>query len=59
MISELSLFKVFLTVLTDFTGISAPYEAPSNPELHIKTNEVDIPGGVKIIVDYLEKNNFI
>ncbi|GAA5828171.1 hypothetical protein JCM5353_007817 [Sporobolomyces roseus] len=46
-------------VIKDFTGISAPYEAPSNPELHIKTNEVDIPGGVKMIVEYLEKNNFI
>jgi len=45
--------------ITDFTGISAPYEAPSNPELHIKTNECDIPGGVKMIVEYLEKNNFI
>ncbi|GAA5998358.1 hypothetical protein JCM5350_007430 [Sporobolomyces pararoseus] len=46
-------------VIKDFTGISAPYEAPANPELHIKTNEVDIPGGVKIIVDYLEKHNYI
>lgn len=44
---------------TDFTGISAPYEAPANPELHIKTNEVDIAGGVKIIVEYLEANKFI
>ncbi|GAA5972042.1 hypothetical protein JCM11641_002468 [Rhodosporidiobolus odoratus] len=46
-------------VIKDFTGISAPYEAPANPELHIKTNEVDIPGGVKIIVEYLETHGFI
>ncbi|GAA5918621.1 hypothetical protein JCM5296_000476, partial [Sporobolomyces johnsonii] len=46
-------------IIKDFTGISAPYEAPANPEIHIKTNEVDIPGGVKLIVDYLEKNHFI
>lgn len=49
----------FACITTDFTGISAPYEAPENPELHIKTNEVDIPGGVKIIVDYLEKHKYI
>lgn len=43
----------------EFTGVSAPYEAPEKPELHIKTAEVDIPTGVQIIVDYLEKNKFI
>ncbi|GAA5955929.1 hypothetical protein JCM21900_003877, partial [Sporobolomyces salmonicolor] len=46
-------------IIRDFTGISAPYEAPANPEIHIKTHEVDIPGGVKLIVDYLEKNHYI
>ncbi|TNY24428.1 adenylyl-sulfate kinase [Rhodotorula diobovata] len=46
-------------VIKEFTGVSAPYEAPEKPELHIKTAEVDIPTGVQIIVDYLEKNKFI
>ncbi|GAA6011661.1 hypothetical protein JCM10207_004199 [Rhodosporidiobolus poonsookiae] len=46
-------------VIKEFTGISAPYEAPESPELHIKTNEVDIPGGVKLIVDYLVENKYI
>ncbi|BGP41140.1 Adenylyl-sulfate kinase [Rhodotorula kratochvilovae] len=46
-------------VIKEFTGISAPYEAPEAPELHIKTAEVDIETGVKIIVEYLEKNQFI
>lgn len=43
----------------EFTGISAPYEAPEKPELHIKTNETSIEEGVAHIVAYLEKNNFI
>ncbi|GAA5825139.1 hypothetical protein JCM11251_006115 [Rhodosporidiobolus azoricus] len=46
-------------VIKEFTGISAPYEAPEKPELHIKTNEVDIAGGVKIIADYLVENKYI
>jgi adenylylsulfate kinase len=37
----------------EFTGISAPYEAPEKPELHIKTNEVDVTEAVKIIMEYL------
>lgn len=43
----------------DFTGISAPYEAPVNPEVHIKTGEVDIATGVKILVAYLTGKGFI
>ncbi|ORY62717.1 adenylyl-sulfate kinase [Leucosporidium creatinivorum] len=46
-------------IIKEFTGISAPYEAPSAPELHIKTAETDIQGGVKQIVEYLTKNNLI
>ncbi|KAI0029313.1 adenylylsulfate kinase [Vararia minispora EC-137] len=39
--------------IKEFTGISAPYEAPEKPELHIKTNEVNVTEAVKIIIDYL------
>ncbi|KDE04660.1 adenylyl-sulfate kinase [Microbotryum lychnidis-dioicae p1A1 Lamole] len=46
-------------IIKEFTGISAPYEAPEKAELHIKTAESDIEAGVKQIVEYLEKNNFI
>ena len=45
--------------MTEFTGISAPYEAPSSPEIHIKTDEVDVAQAVRIIVDYLEKEELI
>jgi len=28
--------------LTEFTGVSAPYEAPEHPDLHLRTDGVDI-----------------
>jgi adenylylsulfate kinase len=43
----------------EFTGISAPYEAPTSPEIHIKTDEVDVEGAVKIITEYLEKQGLL
>lgn len=43
----------------EFTGISAPYEAPEKPEVHVKTDESSIEDGVKIIIDYLTKENLI
>ncbi|CAG8533064.1 5384_t:CDS:2 [Ambispora gerdemannii] len=39
--------------IKEFTGISAPYEAPTSPELHIRTDNLSIEDGVKLIVDYL------
>jgi adenylylsulfate kinase len=43
----------------DFTGISAPYEAPVKPEIHIKTDEVDVAGAVEKIVAYLEEKGLL
>ena len=40
--------------IKDFTGISAPFEAPEQPELHIKTGEQSLEDSVKTLVDYLE-----
>jgi len=45
--------------IKDFTGISAPYEAPENPELHIKTDDSDVEDCVRIITDYLAEKAFI
>lgn len=44
---------------TDFTGISAPYEAPPKPEIHIKTDQADAQEGVKQMVAYLQSHGFI
>jgi len=45
--------------IKDFTGISAPYEAPETPEIHIKTEETDVEGSVRIITEYLAKNGYV
>ncbi|CAA7259295.1 unnamed protein product [Cyclocybe aegerita] len=42
--------------IKDFTGISAPYEAPPSPEIHIKTNEIEVADAVRIIAEYLTNN---
>ena len=34
--------------IKEFTGISAPYEAPPEPELHIRTDQTSIEKGVKV-----------
>lgn len=44
---------------TDFTGISAPYEAPEAPEIHIRTDEVGVAEAVRIIADYLIAKQYI
>ncbi|KAG6813318.1 Adenylyl-sulfate kinase [Tricholoma furcatifolium] len=45
--------------IKDFTGISAPYEAPDSPEIHIKTHETDVAESVRIITEYLITNKYI
>ncbi|KJA29070.1 hypothetical protein HYPSUDRAFT_33594 [Hypholoma sublateritium FD-334 SS-4] len=45
--------------IKEFTGISAPYEAPESPEIHIKTDEVDVAEAVRIIVDYIVAKGYI
>ena len=36
--------------LPNFTGISSPYEAPENPELHLRTAEQDLDAMVDAIL---------
>ncbi|KAF9264222.1 adenylylsulfate kinase [Marasmius fiardii PR-910] len=45
--------------IKDFTGISAPYEPPVNPEIHINTSETEVAQSVKIITDYLFEKGYI
>jgi adenylylsulfate kinase len=46
-------------IIKDFTGVSAPYEAPENPEIHLHTDEMSLKECVQVIIDYLIKNKFI
>ena len=43
----------------EFTGISAPYEAPDSPEVHIKTDDKTVTESVGLIVRYLQDNKYI
>jgi len=45
--------------IKDFTGVSAPYEAPQNPEIHIKTDQTDVAGAVAMITNYLVSQGYI
>jgi len=45
--------------IKNFTGIDDPYEAPTNPEIHLKTDEMTLEQEVQIILDHLMSNNFI
>jgi len=43
----------------EFTGISAPYEEPENPEITIDTDKETIEEGVGKVISYLENNGFM
>ena len=45
--------------IPNFTGISSPYEAPEQPEIHIKTDIITIEEAVKQIINYLQKKEYI
>ncbi|CDK29993.1 unnamed protein product [Kuraishia capsulata CBS 1993] len=46
-------------LIKEFTGISAPYEAPESPEILLKTTELSVEESAKKIVDYLVENKLI
>jgi adenylylsulfate kinase len=45
--------------IKDFTGISAPYEAPENAEIHIRTDKVSVEEAVVQITEYLKSNGLL
>ncbi len=42
-----------------FTGISAPYEEPSNPELTIDSSKLSVEESTRVILNYLEEKGFV
>ena len=44
--------------IPNFTGISAPYEAPASPEISVRTDEHSVDACVEQLVDYLERNGY-
>jgi adenylylsulfate kinase len=45
--------------ITQFTGISSPYESPNNPEITIKSNLFSIDECATMVINVLEKNKLI
>ncbi|MFO8102445.1 MAG: adenylyl-sulfate kinase [Dehalococcoidia bacterium] len=45
--------------IKEFTGISAPYEAPPNPEIHLRTDQNSVEECLNIIIDYLVEHELI
>ena len=41
--------------IKDFTGIDSPYEVPTNPDIHIKTDLLSPEDAAKMITIFLEK----
>ncbi|MDQ6861357.1 MAG: adenylyl-sulfate kinase [Verrucomicrobiota bacterium] len=39
--------------IRDFTGIDAPYEPPDNPEIHVRTDRLDVEQSVRAILEQL------
>lgn len=45
--------------ITNFTGISSPYEAPARPEIHIMNNQISIEKVTEQIIDYLKEKGYL
>jgi adenylylsulfate kinase len=46
-------------IIKNFTGISAPYEPPENPEMVIQSHKVDATKAAKQVLELMEKNKII
>ncbi len=45
--------------IQDFTGINAPYETPSSPDIRIDTTKTTVEGAVAIVLKYIEERKLI
>ncbi len=51
--------KALAGEIPNFTGISDPYEPPTNPEIHVKTHEQTLEESVQTILTWLEEHHYI
>ncbi|RCW65862.1 adenylyl-sulfate kinase [Saliterribacillus persicus] len=42
-----------------FTGIDAPYEEPTNPEIIVETDNQSLEESVQVIINYLKEKNYL
>ena len=45
--------------IDDFTGVSAPYEKPLDPELRLETTDLTPPESAALVIDRLEELNLL
>ena len=45
--------------IKNFTGIDDPYEVPSHPEIHLRSDQMSVEQEVDIIINYLREHAFI
>jgi adenylylsulfate kinase len=45
--------------IPEFTGVSAPYEAPLDPELVLDTNTASVEENVSRIIRFLEERGYL
>ena len=46
-------------IIKEFTGISAPYEKPQDPEIHLRTDHLSVEECVQSIISYLEEHDYV
>jgi adenylylsulfate kinase len=46
-------------IIKEYTGISAPYEEPENPDLILDTENIDIKISVKKVLELFDKKKFL
>ncbi|MFH4919788.1 adenylyl-sulfate kinase [Staphylococcus cohnii] len=45
--------------IAEFTGVNAPYEAPTQPEIVLDTETLSVEASVSKIMDYLQQHQYI
>ena len=45
--------------IPQFTGISAPYEPPENPEIEVRTDEMSVSEAAQVVIRYLENEGIV
>ena len=45
--------------IKNFTGIDDPYEAPENPEIHLRTDQMTVEEEVSMIINYLVEKGLL
>lgn len=51
--------KALAGEIPNFTGVSDPFEAPANPDIHVRTDQQTVEESARFIISELEKRDLI